>query len=178
MNNKLLLIGLLILSGLLFLIACQDETSSEAGDTQTVNLVVTTRQVSENINLVTLADLDQTFQIDVLRREDGNNSTSAYFEKLFTITDTETIQAVVAALDRDLNLRPGAACPALYTLLFHLADGRQHEFGYACEMASPSFLRGGQLFWQGQDVLAPDALNRLFSEKLYEAGTMETPFQE
>jgi hypothetical protein len=178
MNNKLLLIGLLILPTLLILIACQGETSSEVGDTQTLNLVVATHQVSKDINLVTLADLDQTFQIKVLRREDGNDSTSAYFEELFTITDKETIRAVVVALDRDLNLRPSADCPALYTLIFHLPDGRHHEYGYACEMASPSFLRGGQLFWQGQDVLAPDAFNRAFSEKLYEASLMETPFHE
>lgn len=58
------------------------------------------------------------------------------------------------------------------------ADGSQHEFGYACEMVSPSFLRGGQAFWLGQDVIAPDIFNHLITVNLKQAGSLETPFQE
>ena len=130
------------------------------------------RQVAGIINLVAVADLRQTTQIDVLRREEGNDSTPVYFEELFVIADTETIHTIVESLDRDLNLSLRARCQALYTLVFHLNDGSQSEFGYACEMASPSFLRGGQVFWQGQDVLAPDTFNRVFSVKLSEVGSM------
>jgi len=138
----------------------------------------TGQPVGGSINLVTVADLRQTTQIDVLRREDGNDSTSVNFEELFTISDGETINSLVDALDKDLELSPPASCPALYTLIFHLADGRQHEFGYACEMVSPSFLRGGQAFWLGQDVIAPDIFNHLITAKPEESASLETPFQE
>ena len=178
MNNKPLNLGLLLLLALAFIVACQIETSYQADDTQIPILAATAQQVDASLNLVALADLGQTTRIDVLRREDGNDSTSAYFEELFTITEMETIHTIVEALDRDLDLKPRAQCPALYTLVFHLTDGRQQEFGYACEMASPSFLRGGQVFWQGLDVITPDIINRVFSEKLNEVGGLETPFQE
>jgi len=134
------------------------------------------QRVGGSINLVAVADLRQTTQIDVLRREDGNDRTPANFEELFAISDDATIYSLVDALDEDLELNLRADCPALYTLVFHLTDGRQHEFGYACEMVSPSFLRGGQAFWLGQDVMAPDAFNRLITVKMNEFGYLEIPF--
>ena len=178
MNNRRVVLGLMLLLTLVFLVACQAETSSNGGDTQTPKLVIVTRQVGTSLNLVALADLDQTVRIEVLRRENGSDSTSAYFEELFTITDAETIRTMVAALDRDLNLRPPAQCPALYTLVFHLTDGQQLELGYACDMVSPSFLRGGQLFWQGQDVIAPDTFNRVLNVSLNEADSLENALQQ
>jgi hypothetical protein len=178
MNIKPLYHGLYLLLCLAAIVACQVETSSDVDETQISNPVTIAQQVGINVNLVSLVDLDQTVQIDVLQREDGDDSTSLYYEELFTITYDETIHSLVDALDKDLELSPRASCPALYTLVFHLADGRQYEFGYACEMASPSFLRGGQVFWQGLDVIAPDIFNHLLSVNLNEAGSLETPFQE
>ena len=178
MNKRPLVLGLMSIFGLVFITACQGGTSSDGGDTQIPKLIVTSQQNGASINLAALADLDQTTSIDVLRREDGDDCTSANCVDLFTITDTETINSLVQALDRDLYLRPRDQCPALYLLVFHLTDGRQHEIGYACEMASPSFLRGGQVFWQGQDVIAPDSFNRVISAYLTEDGNLETSFQE
>ena len=178
MNNRSLHLGLLLSLSLVFIVACQVETSYEGGDAQIPIPAATAQEVNARLNLVILADLDQTTRIDVLRREDGNDSTSAYFAELFTITETNAIHTIVEALDRDIDLKPRAQCPALYTLVFHLTDGRQQEFGYACEMASPSFLRGGQAFWQGLDVITPDIFNRVIGIKLNEVGGLETPFQE
>lgn len=138
----------------------------------------TGQEVGGSLNLVTVADLRQTTQIDVLRREDGDDSTSANFEELVTISDEEMIHSLLEALDTDLQLSPSASCPAYFTLVFHQADGSQHEFGYACEMASPSFLRGGQVYWQGQDVIAPDAFNQVLGAYLGEAGSLESPLSQ
>ena len=178
MNNRKVVFGPLLLLGLVLLVACQAKGSSEGDATQTLNLVITTRQIEASLNLVSLADLDQTARIEVLRRDNGSDSTSAYFEELFTITDMETIRTMVASLNKEINLRPPAQCPALYTLVFYLTDGRQLEFGYACDMASPSFLRGGQVYWQGQDVIAPDTFNRVLNIKLNEADSLENALQQ
>ena len=178
MSKRLLFLGLLTLFSIGFITACQAGTSSDNGDSENPSLVVTIQQNSKRINLATKAELVQTIQIDMLRREGRDESTPVYFEELFAITDDETIHTIVEALDKDLDLKPRSRCPALYTLVFHLRNGQQHEFGYACEMASPSFMRGGQSYWQGKDVIAPDAFNRAVSERLNEAGILEILFQE
>ena len=176
MNRRTLYLGLWLLLSPVLLVACQAESSSGGGDAQFPELAVTIQLNGKSINLTALAGLDQTTRIDVLRREDGDDSTAVHFEELSIITDDETIHALVEALDGDLDLEPRVRCPALYTLVFHLRDGRQHEFGYACEMASPSFLRGGQLYWQGKEAIAPDAFNRVLSDILNEYSNLEIPF--
>jgi hypothetical protein len=62
--------------------------------------------------------------------------------------------------------------------VFHLADGRQVEFDYACQMMSPAFLRGGQLFWQWQEVAAPDSFNQLLGVYLDGAVERQVPFAD
>jgi hypothetical protein len=177
MNKKASFLRHLFIYSFVFIAACREEFLTDEGVTQTLNPAAISQQIDASINLVSLADLDQTIRIEVLRREDGDDSTSANYEELVTFTKVETILSLVEALDSDLELNPRADCPALYTLVFHLTDGRQHEFGYACEMASPSFLRGGQGFWQGQDVIAPDSFNRVISVFLNEDGSQEPLFQ-
>ena len=178
MSRRALILGLLLIFGLVFIAACQAEISSDGDNSQPPYPAAVAQQVEEIINLVSLANLDQTTRIDVLRREDGDDCTSANCVDLFSITDEEAIHSLVEALDRDLYLRSRDQCPALYTLVFHLTDGRQHEIGYACEMTSPSFLRGGQIYWKGRDVIAPDSFNRVISAYLTDGGNLEASFQE
>jgi hypothetical protein len=178
MKNSRMYLGLLPFFSLLFIVGCQPEPSSGGGDAQLPSQEAASQQDGPGLNLVALADLDQTTRVSVMRQEEGDDCTSACLEELFTITDVETVHTLVEALDGNFLLRPRARCPASYTLVFHLADGRQVEFGYACEMASPSFLRGGQGFWLGQDVIAPDIFNRLIASNLNEVNDLEIPFQE
>jgi hypothetical protein len=63
-------------------------------------------------------------------------------------------------------------------LVFHLADGRRHEFDYACELASPSFLRGGQEYWHGLDVIAPDSFNLSVSGYIKDATIRDISFED
>ena len=107
------------------------------------------------INIVALADLHKTAGIEVCKLD------CASYTPLYTIGNPELISALVDALDRDLPLRPHARCPAVYQLRFILADGQHYDFGYACEMMTPSFLRGNQAFWHDQDAIVPDAFNKL-----------------
>ena len=165
MSNRSLLIGLILMLGLVIIPACQAKISSDESAAQI--------DIPASINLVSLTDLRQTTQIDLVRREDRNETTSARLELLFVFTDEQTIYSLVNSLDNDLELNPQANCPSNYMLVFHLADGRRHEFDYACELASPSFLRGGQEFWRGSDVTVPDSFNRLISEYIIEAAIRE-----
>ena len=107
------------------------------------------------INLVDLADLRSTTRIEICELD------WACYTPLLTINDTETITALVDALDTDLPLVTHAQCPAVYQIRFVLADDESHTFGYTCEMKTPVFLRGSQDFWNGQDGIAPDAFNEI-----------------
>ena len=171
-------VGLIALFVILSLAACQVAPSSQVEDARSPKLAVTVQQISYSINLTALAGLDQTTRIDVLRREDRGDSTAVHFEQLFVITDDATIHTLVEALDGNLTLIRHAQCPARYTLVFHFRDGRQREFDYACQMASPSYLRGGQMYWQGKDVIAPDAFNRVIGKKLNESRGSEASLLE
>lgn len=109
----------------------------------------------EAINLVTQTGLRNTKRIEICFLD------CAAYSPLLTIDDVELIAQLVDTLDSDLILRPHARCPATYHLRFVLASGQHHDFGYACEMMSPTFLRGNDEFWRGRDALAPDAFNQM-----------------
>jgi hypothetical protein len=111
--------------------------------------------VPDTINIVTLADLHSTAGIEVCRLD------CASYTPLFTIGNQELIASLISALDSDMPLRPHVRCPAVYQLRFILADGQHHDFGYTCQMMTPTYLRGNQDFWMGQDAIAPDAFNEL-----------------
>ena len=159
-NRSLLRFCLVLLACFVGLIACRPATPA----------------TGPAINVYAAADLGQTTRIDVLQREDGQDSTPANTKQLVSITDRQAIQALVGALDEELQLVQRASCPGFYTLVFHLADGSQVEFDYACQMMSPAFLRGGQSFWQWQEAVAPDSFNQLLSNYLGEAAERRTPF--
>ena len=176
MIKERLLFGLIALSAVLCVTACQEATPFNDAVTPIPIQVVPLETPTDAVNLIDLADLDQTEQISVLRRLADTDSTSSAYEDLFTLSDKEIIRGLLAALDEELELRPRVRRSALYKLVFHLRDGRQLEFDYVCEMCTPSFLRGSQAFWQGQDVVAPDAFNRLISDWLKDAREWEVPF--
>jgi len=111
--------------------------------------------IPHSINLVTLADLQNTVGIEVCHLD------CASYTPLYTIGNPELIATLVDALDVDMPLRPHARCPATYQLRFIMANGQHYDFGYTCQMMTPTFLRGNQDFWMGQDAVAPDAFNEL-----------------
>ena len=109
----------------------------------------------ETINIVRLAGLRDTVGIEVCRLD------CASYTPLYTIGNPKLIAALVEALDTDIPLRPHAPCPAVYQLRFILEDGRHYDFGYTCQMMTPTYLRGNQEFWKGQDAIVPDTFNAL-----------------
>lgn len=111
--------------------------------------------VPDTINLVRMADLHKTTGIEVCKLD------CASYTPRYTIGNPKLISALVESLDSDMPLRPHAPCPAVYQLRFILADGQHYDFGYTCQMMTPTFLRGNQEFWMGQDAIAPDAFNAL-----------------
>jgi len=104
------------------------------------------------INPVEQAGLNGATEIQVL--ELNMDAATGYVHRL-TISDPEVIAQIVAALDVQLKLGPRARCLAWYTLRFRLADGSVQEFGLGCDAENPTFLRGGQDFWQDQDAEPP-----------------------
>jgi hypothetical protein len=170
MSNRVLLLELTLMLCLVIIPACKAETSSNESADQI--------DVPTSINLVAAADLGQTTQIDLIRREDQNETSTSRLELLFVFTDEDTIHSLVSSLDTDLDLSLRAGCPSHYLLVFHLADGRWYEFDYACELASPSYLRGGQEFWHGLDIIVPDSFNRLISGYIIEAATREKLYED
>jgi len=109
----------------------------------------------ETINIVRLVGLHNTVGIEVCRLD------CASYTPLFTIDDPNLIAALVETLDTDMPLRPHAPCPAVYQLRFILEDGRHYDFGYTCQMMTPTFLRGNQEFWNDQDAIVPDTFNAM-----------------
>ena len=109
----------------------------------------------DTINLVEVAGLRRTVGIEVCSLD------CASYTPFYTIANPEFVAALIDALDTEMPLRPHARCPAIYQLRFILANGQHYDFEYACQMMTPTYLRGGQDFWNGQDAVAPDAFNKL-----------------
>lgn len=129
---------------------CQGQVLSSFGSENHLS-----SSVPSSLNIVKMADLQETVGIEVCRLD------CASYTPLFTIGDPELIADLIRALDTDMPLRPHARCPATYKLRFILVDGQHYDFGYTCQMRTPTFLRGNQAFWHGQDAIAPDAFNEL-----------------
>ena len=176
MLKQLQWVGLIILFVVLFLAACQAAGALDDTATPPPAQVEPLPLTTDNINLIELADLDQTTQIRVMRRPAGFDCTSIECEELFVLSDQEIIQNMIDTLDEELVLQPRNQWPATYTLVFHLRDGSQCEIDFVCQMGTPSFFRGGQLFWREQDVVTPDAFNRLFADQLAGTTRQEAPF--
>ena len=84
-----------------------------------------------------------------------------------TITDSETIEQIVAALDTVLPLGPRARMPMPYVLQFHLEDGNMKSLGYASGGENPAILRCDQLrCFDEQDAEPPAEFGALIGELL------------
>jgi len=115
------------------------------------------------INIVDEAGLAQTQKITVLKLDPD---APVSHQPMNFISEPAVVAEILASLNSDVHLMPRARCPAPFTLRFHLADGTFQEIGYACELQTPSFLRGDQDFWHGKDALAPDGFNALLCPHL------------
>jgi serpin B len=135
--------------------------------------------VGTQINLVERLNLAKTEQIDIFTILQQPDSTAAEAQPgastpLLTITDPETVSALISALDTDLELRLGVSCISIYTLRFQTSDGAVQELQYGCDPNAPDFLRGNQGFWQGTEAPTPDEFNALMKKLIATAQTPES----
>jgi putative hemolysin len=143
----------------------------EEGEAQSVDEPTSTPVPEVWVNPAELAGLGDTVEIEIL--ELNTEAATGYVHRL-TISDPDVVDWIVSALDVDLNLGPRVRCPAWYTLRFRLSDGEVQELGLGCNAENPTFVRGGQDFWQGQDAEPPLQLSMLIQERLA-AAAEETP---
>jgi len=117
------------------------------------------------INLVEQAGLSNSVMIEVMEfdLDRSGNENNPYVLRL-TITDTQTLDLFVDALDTDLQVALKVECIPEYELFFHLQDGTVQEFGYSCGGAS--FIRGEQSFWGEQDFRPPERFDALIEKQL------------
>jgi putative hemolysin len=135
----------------------------QEGEAQSANEPTSTPVPEVWINPTDLAGLDGTVEIEVL--ELNAEAATGYVHRL-TISDADVIAGIVFALDVDLKLGPRVRCPAWYTLRFRLSNGAVQELGLGCDAENPTFVRGGQDFWQGQDAEPPAQFVALIQEQL------------
>ena len=140
------------------------EIATEAPPTeQPTEVPIPTPTEESHINVVEQAGLAHTMEIELLELDP--NPPSSYTYKL-TIIEPQVIEQVIGALDMDLQLGPRARRPAQYAVRFFLNDDTMQEFGYTYDPENPSFLRGDQDFWEGQDAEPSAEFNRLLQEQL------------
>jgi hypothetical protein len=113
-----------------------------------VNCTINRGLIADSINVVDLAKLRTTTQIE-LRRLDG---TGAFVLKR-TVTDASEILAIVDTLDVPVQLRTAASCTEVFRLVFVTPNGNQ-TIGTICG-GNNRLIRGTQGFWGGQDADAP-----------------------
>jgi hypothetical protein len=118
-----------------------------------------------SFNLVEQAGLNSSVMIEVMEfdLDRSGNEMDPYVHRL-AITDTQTLDLFVNALNTDLQLALKVECIPEYKLFFHLQDGAVQEFGYSCGGAS--FIRGKQDFWDEQDYHPPERFDALIEEQL------------
>jgi hypothetical protein len=125
--------------------------------------------VSTDVNIVRLAGLTGTSQIDVFQF-DSEAGSAPYVLKL-SVTDDATIGRIIAALDTELRTTLKVECIPEYELIFHLPDTSQETFGYTCDPDGPSFIRGDQAFLDGEDYAVPEEFDEIFLELIAAVGT-------
>jgi hypothetical protein len=116
------------------------------------------------INLVQEAGLMNTVAMDIfeLNREPADEP----YAHLLTITDEESLDAIVEALNVAIRPELRLACIPIYQLYFHLADGTTHELEYSCGDNQRVFMRGGQPLIEGEDYMPPPAFNELMGRHI------------
>jgi putative hemolysin len=138
------------------------ECGPQQGEAQAVEEPTVAPTAEMWINPAQQAGLENTVEIEIL--ELNMDASTGYISRL-TISDPDTIAQIVATLDADLRLGSRLRCPEWYRLRF-LADGSVEEFGIGCSADNPTFVRGGQDFWQGYDAELPPQFNRLIQAQL------------
>ncbi len=127
------------------------------------------------LNLVEAAKLDQTTHINIL----APNTTSVDadvsreprepgMEVLVQIDDPQTIQSLLAPLNKRLPLVPPVRCPAPYELQFTLKDG-----DVVSVFLGICGLHGDQDYWRGMTIRPPEAFVTQFNQLLQQAGVPE-----
>jgi hypothetical protein len=100
---------------------------------------------------------------------DSPGVVKAHVVHRLTISDSQVIAQLVAALDADLALGPRARVPTPYVLEFHLDNGTVQSLGYAITGENPGILRGEQGFFQEQDAQPPVEFENLIGQLLASA---------
>lgn len=115
---------------------------------RTVNCTESLAQLASAVNIVELAGLRSTTEIEMRRRD----ATGAYALKT-TVTDPARIKVIVDTLDVPVLPGPAASCLAIFQLVFVTPAGNQ-AISTICG-GNTRLIRGDQSFWQGQDANAP-----------------------
>jgi hypothetical protein len=132
--------------------------------------------VPSEVNIVAQAGLTQTVRVEIYETvsktvtpgAEGRPSVveAQVFHRL-TITDSETIGGIVAALDTVVPLGPRAGVPTPYVLQFHLKDGTMRSLGYTSGRGNPAILRvDGLRCFDRQDAEPPADFEVLIGELL------------
>jgi hypothetical protein len=164
MRIRAILLGVILC---LVLAACTlppEMLTPQSGSTEESNAASVSSQSSQEngINVVQTADLGSTVQIDILEIQSGE---TVNYKRIATISDEDTISAVVSTLDVWLPLQPGLRCPDQYQIEFILSDGRVQILGYFCEDPL-AYLRGESIIADGQAIEAPTEFAELFAEQI------------
>lgn len=117
----------------------------------------------ESINIAAEAGLAGTTEILIFERTEAAMALEVYDG---AIKDSDVIASLVAALEVNMPLIDRQECTEHYRLVFRLSNGSDVDFGYACQLATPSYIGGEQTFWQDRVVIAPDRFNELMAEQL------------
>jgi hypothetical protein len=118
---------------------------------------------AKQVNPVEQAGLRDTVNIDVMEFNPWGAESETYIDRM-AITDPQTLDQLLDALDTNLRVTLKLACIPEYELHFHLGDGTVRTFGYSCHGAS--FIRGQQGFWKGEDYTPPELFDALIEQQL------------
>jgi heat shock protein HslJ len=126
------------------------------------------------VNFVEQAGLAATVKVEIYETvsseiADSPGIVEAHVVHRLTISDSQVIAQLVAALDADLALGPRARVPTPYVLEFHLDNGTVQSLGYAITGENPGILRGEQGFFQEQDAQPPVEFENLIGQLLASA---------
>jgi hypothetical protein len=126
------------------------------------------------VNVVEQAGLAATVGIEMYESvssevADSPGVVEAHAVHRLTISDSQVIAQIIAALDTDLMLGPKARLPTPYVLEFHLDDGTVQSLGYAITGEEPGILRGEQGLFRGQDAQPPVEFENVIGQLLASA---------
>lgn len=113
-----------------------------------VNCTKNLDEIANSVNVVELADLRSTTEIEMRRRD----ATGDFVLKA-TVTEQSEIDAIVDTLDVLVHPSPEASCTEVFRVVFKTSSGEQ-VIGTICG-GNSRLIRGDQAFWEGQDANAP-----------------------